>query len=239
MIQDWFEWNGVRCTAYGIHVTELPPVTVPEERVTFTDVPGLSGSLTTLEGENVYRDLTMTARCVIPDESRLPEITGWLRGGGQVTFANRPGGFYKARITNQIPFERIVRGRPNREFVVNFRCQPFWYVQGTSDLVVTTSGTRITNPGTVTSAPVIAVQGSGNVSLMIGAQLVMLNGLVSGTPIILDTVLQEAYSVTNGLTTSQNSKMTGDFFLLQPGYSTVSWSGSVTKVTITPHWRYL
>lgn len=39
-MNDWFEWNGKRCTEYGIHVLEQPPLTLPAERVTFTDVPG-------------------------------------------------------------------------------------------------------------------------------------------------------------------------------------------------------
>ena len=73
-MNDWFEWNGVRCTDYGIYVTEQPPPTIPEERVTFTEVPGRSGSLTTLEGDYVYEDMVLTATCVISDPERIPEI---------------------------------------------------------------------------------------------------------------------------------------------------------------------
>ena len=57
-MMDWFEWNGVRCTQYGIHVLEQPSITIPSERVTFTDVPGRSGSLTQLEGDDVYDDIS-------------------------------------------------------------------------------------------------------------------------------------------------------------------------------------
>ena len=117
----------MKCTDYGIYVTEQPPPTIPEERVTFTEVPGRSGSLTTLEGDYVYEDMVLTATCVISDPDRIPEIAGWLRGSGTVTFANRDGGFYYARIINQIPFEKILRGNPHRTFAVNFRCKPFWY----------------------------------------------------------------------------------------------------------------
>lgn len=92
-MNDWFEWNGRRCTEYGIHVTEQPPVTIPTERATFTNVPGRSGSLTTLEGDDVYDDLLLTASCFIADPARIPAIAAWLRGSGQVTFANRQGGF--------------------------------------------------------------------------------------------------------------------------------------------------
>ena len=86
-MNDWFEWNGKRCTEYGIHVSEQPPLTLPAERVTFTDVPGRSGSLTTLEGEDVYEDMVLTAQCFIQSSARVPEIAAWLRGSGTVTFA--------------------------------------------------------------------------------------------------------------------------------------------------------
>lgn len=105
-MNDWFEWNGVRFTQYGIHVLEQPPVTIPSERVTFTNVPGRSGSLTQLEGDDIYDDMVLTATCLIADPSRIQEIAAWLRGSGIVTFANRQGGFYHARIVNQISFER-------------------------------------------------------------------------------------------------------------------------------------
>ena len=64
-MNDWFEWNGKRCTEYGIHVLEQPPLTLPNERATFVDVPGRSGSLTVLEGDAVYDDLVLTAQCIV------------------------------------------------------------------------------------------------------------------------------------------------------------------------------
>ena len=73
-MNDWFEWNGKRCTEYGIRVSEQPSLTLPAERVTFTDVPGRSGSLTTLEGEDVYEDMVLTAQCFIQSGARVSEI---------------------------------------------------------------------------------------------------------------------------------------------------------------------
>ena len=113
-MNDWFSWNGKKCTEYGIHVLEQPPITIPAERATFTNVPGRPGSLTTLEGDDVYDDLILTAQCMISDPSRISDIAAYLKGSSTVTFANRPGGFYFARIVNQIPFEKILRGNPHR-----------------------------------------------------------------------------------------------------------------------------
>lgn len=238
-MQDWFEWNGVRSTEYGIYVTEQPPLTIPSERATFTNVPGRSGSLTTLEGEYVYDDLIMTATCVIADPSRIPEIAGWLRGSGTVTFANRDGGFYYARVTNQIPFEKILRGNPHRSFAVNFRCKPFWYDDDAPETVVQpTAGSSsgmltMNNPGSVPSEPIITVTGSGEITLFVDMTIVELSD-VNGE-ITIDSVLQEAYS---GLT-SMNSCMSGDFPTLPPGNSTISWTGNVTYLKVQPNWRYL
>lgn len=231
-MNDWFEWNGTRCTEYGIHVLEQPPITIPSERATFTNVPGRSGSLTTLEGDDVYDDLLLTATCLISAPSRILEIAAWLRGSGKVTFANRQGGFYDARIVNQISFEKILRGNPHRSFAVNFRCKPFWYAADVQPITLTTSGTFVNNPGSVTSEPVITVYGSGEITLMVGMTIVELDGITDS--ITLDTTLMEAYK---GVT-SMNSCMSGDFPMLLPGQNAVSWSGNVSKIVIQPNWRY-
>jgi hypothetical protein len=85
-MKDWFEWNGVRCTDHGIYVLEQPPPTIPKERVTYTDIPGRPGSLTTLEGDDVYEDVTLTAKCMVADPDVIPVLAGWLKGGVTVTW---------------------------------------------------------------------------------------------------------------------------------------------------------
>ena len=232
-MNDWFEWNGVRCTEYGIHVLEQPPLTVPSERATFTDVPGRSGSLTTLEGDDVYDDMVLTATCLIADPERIPEIAAWLKGSGKVSFANREGGFYYARVINQIPFEKVLRGNPHRSFSVNFRCKPFWYLSGVEPIVLTVSTGVFVNPGSIASEPVITAYGSGDITLMIGSQMVELKGIEGS--ITLNTGLQEAYSGT----TSMNSAVDGEFPTLPPGAVAYSWEGDVSRIEIQPNWRSL
>ncbi len=233
MANDWFDWNGARCTQYDMHVLTQPTLTRASERAVFTSVPGRSGTLTTLEGDDIYDDMILTATCMIANTNRLSEICGWLKGGGEVTFANRPNGFYKARIINQISFEKILRGNPHCSFAVNFRCQPFLYRKNVAAVEFTSSGGAISNPCSASSEPVITVYGNGEITLMIGLTVVELTD-VSGS-ITLDTPLMEAYS---GFT-SQNSRMNGEFPVLTPGINGVSWTGDVTKVVIAPNWREL
>ena len=53
--------------------------------------------------------------------------------------------------------------------------------------------------------------------------------------IVLNSVIQEAYQEETLL----NEKMDGEFPVLQPGNNLISWSGDVTRLVITPNWRYL
>ena len=95
----WFEWNGEKSTDYGIIVSQHPPLTIPSERSTQTNVPGRPGSLTTLEGEDVYDDMILSADCFIQDISRISEIAAWLKGSGKVTFIK-----HRVRVTAAVIF---------------------------------------------------------------------------------------------------------------------------------------
>ena len=100
-------------------------------------------------------------------------------------------------------------------------------------MTLTASTSTVTNPGSVYSEPVITVYGSGDITLMVGTDIVELEG-ISGS-ITLDSQIHEAYSGT----ASMNSAMSGEFPVLKPGQNAISWTGDVTKVEISPNWRYL
>ena len=232
-MNDWFEWNGKRCTEYGIHVSEQPPITLPNERATFTSVPGRPGTFTTLEGDDVYDDMILSATCFISDPSQIPAIAAWLRGNGTVTFANRQGGFYRARVTNQISFDKILRGNPHRSFVVNFRCQPFFYHEDAAGVTVTKSGTFIKNPGTVYAEPILEVTLTGDAEITMGGYLFELSG-VTGT-VKVDCEHMEVMQNY----TSKVSSMTGDFPRIPTTGAYVNWTGGVSSIKVTPNWRSL
>lgn len=230
--KDWFEWNGVRSTAYGIYVSEQPERTMPLERTSQITVPGRPGTLTKLEGEDVYGDILMTAQCVMKSGERLLEIMRWLKGAGKVTFANRPGGFYYARLANQIPFEKVMRGRENLNVALVFRCKPFWHVENEAVQVMTSGGT-IYNAGSVHAEPIITIEGSGDIELMVGENITIISGL--GGSITLDSENDEAY---NGAL-DMNGYVSGEFPRLAVGYNTIGWSGNVSRVTVKKNTRYL
>ena len=232
-MKDYIIWKGVNSRTVGITVTELPEIILPEERVTFTDVPGLSGSLAQTEGVDVYKDITLAVKCYCPDPApaAVAAIAAYFRRAGRLELPNRPDGYYEARVVNQIPFAKILRGNTPRTFTVNFRCKPFLHLYSGETEQTVSSGDFLHNPTGVQAKPLITITGSGDITLLVGTQIIQLNGIDGG--IILDSELQEAYW-DNAL---KNNCMTGEFPVLGEGDSAVSWTGgSVSEVKVTPRW---
>jgi phage-related protein len=232
-MRDYITWKGINSRTVGITVTELPEIILPEERVTFTDIPGLSGSLTQTEGTDVYKDITLAVKCYLssPTPQAVQAIAGFFRGSGRLELPSRPDGYYEARVVNQIQFAKILRGNTPRTFTVNFRCKPLLRLYSGETEQEVTSGSFLLNPTGVQANPLITVTGSGDITLLVGTRIIQLTGIENG--ITLDSELQEAY-YGNEL---KNTQMTGEFPVLGAGNTAVSWTGgSVTSVSVTPRW---
>ena len=232
-MNDHVIFKGTNSLDVGLIVTELPEILLPEERVTFTSVPGKSGTLTQREGDDVFNDVTLTVTCYIRrvTEEAVAAISAYFRGSGQLRLPNRPNGYYEATVVNQIPFSKILRGKAPRTFPVNFRCKPLFRLDaGDVPTPIAASGDFILNPTNIRSKPLIQLSGSGDITLMVGTQIIELTGIEDG--ISLDSEYQEAYSGEE----LQNDKMSGEFPVLVPGNNAITWTGTVTGVTITPRW---
>ena len=232
-MKDYIIWKGINSRTVGITVTDLPEIILPEERVTFTDVPGLSGSLAQTEGVDVYKDITLAVKCYCPDPTpaAVTAIAAYFRGAGRLELPNRPDGYYEARVVNQIPFAKILRGNAPRTFTVNFRCKPFLHLYSGETAQTITSGNFLLNTTGIQAKPLITITGSGDITLLVGTQIIELEVIEDG--IILDSELQEAY----WNDTLKNSCMTGEFPVLGEGNTAVSWTGgNVLSVSIIPRW---
>ena len=242
MAKDWFTWKGEKSTVYGIRVLQQPPIVLPMERVKYETVTGRAGSLAMVEGSYIYDDVQLPFECIMDNLEQLKAAAAWLQGSGRLEYPGRPGGWYNARIAQQISMEKILAAREHRQFTLTFRADPFFYLSSAQDLTTTAASFGIDNPGTVPSEPRITIYGSGSVGLTLGGQLVTLHGLDGG--IILDTELQDALSLDGA--ELLNDKMTGDFMTIPTGHSTLEWfedetstGGSVTRIDIMPRWRCL
>jgi len=240
-VLNWFSFKGKKSTDFGVRVELLPPITFAEERVKFETVSARSGSVTQTEGDAVFEDMVLTLECYIENINNLNAIASWLFGYGQLVLPNRPGGYYVGRVVGKIEMERVIKAHEARRFIVDFRVEPFFYLDDSPDIESTESTFWITNPGNVESVPCITVYGSGDILLSVAGQAVALAGLEDG--IILDGSIMDALSLDRSQL--MNNNVSGAFPTLPPWESAIAWManedngnpGTVTKIVITPRWR--
>lgn len=233
-MQPSITFNGISAASLGIVVTELPELLLAEERAEYTEVPGRNGAVRITQGEDIYKDITVPVKMFVYDTSKVREISAWLKGAGELRLSNRPGGYYKAAVVNQLPFEKIMAGKKPRSFTVNFRCNPCFYLNSGDTQILPQNGSYIENPTGFTALPIISIAGSGDITLMVGQTIVQLSDIEGG--ITIDSRIEEAYWTSQGATTLKNTQMTGEFPTLPAGRTAISWTGTTTRVEVKPGW---
>lgn len=237
---EWFEFAGIKSTDMGVRMMDPHVRGRGEWRGKSLTASGRSGDYWRTDG--AYETITIKRQLRVPG-SQLDSVAAWLTGSGRLRFSYQGDRAYDARISKAIEFKRTVPGTdPLFDCDVTFVLQPFARLYPEAEnIVITASGTAIPggNPGTAPSLPRVKITGSGDFSLTIGIETIFFSDVTDG--IIVDSERMDALSY-DGLTLA-NDHMGGTPFSIQPGYNVVSWmledGASISKVEITPRWRYI
>ena len=158
-------------------------------------------------------------------------IGDFTRYSGQIyKFKNNHMGTWNASDVDPIYYQ--INGFFDTAKII-FNCQPFMYEATDSVIVFTQDGT-LTNPGSADALPLIKVEGSGNVELDIAGEHIEIDGLTANDPVFIDSDAGYVYSESGTA-----KAMRGEFPTLPLGQSVVDLGTGVTKVTVTPHWRWV
>ncbi|MDU2265263.1 distal tail protein Dit [Clostridium celatum] len=219
---------------YGVYISKRPSIPSPKRRITNVVIPGKSSSLRF--DENTYEDITIAVECSIKDDilpNKIDEIKEWLLSYGEsdLVFSNQHNKKYIAQVVNVIDFTQVLKYIS--KFVIVFNCRPFKY-EVESDVIEMTAEGSVTNPGSISSEPIIKIFGSGDINLTINSEVIKLKEVTNH--IILDSVQQNCY---NEAIDNLNNKMTGEFPKFEIGENNISWIGSVSKMEVIPNWRWL
>ena len=118
---------------------------------------------------------------------------------------------------------------------LNFDCKPQRFLKtGELPIEVEKNGiSRIQNPTGFSSLPLIRVFGTSGGTLTIGDQEITISDF--GNEIVIDSEIQDVYLGT----TNKNSLvkfMDKGFPSLGVGETSISFTGGITKVEVTPRW---
>ena len=216
----------------GVAVSKMPSHKRAAMRYTEYYVKGRDGALHTDEG---LSNIELPATLVLLDaraETRQA-VNAWAMGQGKLITSDDPTKAYKAAVRREIKWQRQ---KGNRGYfdtaTVYFDCDPYMYEAHETEIAFTADG-NLNNPGTAEAIPTIKVEGSGNASFTIAGQAVTIRGMSSGVPVYLDCENGYVYAASGSMT------MVGEFPILPKGLSAVDLGSGVTKLTITPHWRWV
>lgn len=237
MAQSFFIWKGIDCRAMGVKTSGFAPIIRPEERVQHVNIPGRSGDLTLLEGENIYNSYIQTVTILARDSARIRKIYDWLRGSGYVTFSGEPDKKQPARIIGAVTLNKHSYNLDWWTGEVQFYCQPLKQRLRDETVYISSSGSEVKNFGDVTSRPNMAVVASGtSVTVAAGGKSLTVTGISNGTTFIIDSDAQEVYSADRSTLLTANSS--GEFPVLLPGANSVTGSGW-SEITIDRRERFL
>ena len=224
MALSYFIWNGIDCRNMGVKLSGPVPIIRPEERVQHVEIPGRSGDLTELEGEQIYNSYIQTVTIMVPGGYRVRDIYNWLKGSGYITFHGEPDRKQKARIVGAITLNKHSRNLDWWVGEVQFYCQPLKQKLTEDTVTVTSSGSTVMNAGDKRSRPKITAKASGSsMTITIGGKSLTITGLINGSEYIIDSEIME---VTNAAgTESLTANSTGEFPVLAPGANSVTGTG--------------
>lgn len=237
MGKSYFIWNGMDCRNMGVTLAGPVAIVRPEERVKHVEIPGRSGDLTQVEGENVYNSYIQTATIQVKGGYRVRDVYRWLRGAGYVTFSGEPDRRQPARIIGAITLDKHSHNLDTWVGEVQFYCQPLKELLREETVEITTSGTTIFNAGDVTEKPKIKLTASGgNATITIGGNTTLLLNLTSGVNYVLDSETQEMITLSGG--SSVTNLTVGEFPMIPVGSQAVTGTGW-SKLEITRRERFL
>lgn len=229
----WFKWNGVRSDERNIVINEAPQIIKPEERIQHVTIPGRSGELTLTEGNDIFSGYIQTVGIAVESAAYVPTVENWLKGAGVLTMSSQSGLEQNARVIGAVQMQKHSRNLDWWEGDVQFYCEPVKHAVDEQPISVTTSGATINNPGDMIAFPRIEITGSGTVTVMIGSRTLTIPNCVSGW--VIDS---ENEWILQG-SVPQGNVCSGDFPILEKGTNTITYTGSVTKLLVTPNIRYL
>jgi phage-related protein len=224
MGQSFFIWKNKDCRSMGVKLSGPAAIIRPEERVQHIEIPGRSGDLTQLQGENIYNSYIQTVTILVHGGYRARDVFDWLRGSGFVTFSGEPDKKQAARIIGAVTLDRHSYNLDWWSGEVQFYCQPLKEKLNDSSVTIASSGSSVRNSGDVEAKPLWKLTANDtSATVASGGKSLAVTGLTSGNVYYIDSDVMEVYNADRSAILTGNS--IGDFPVLAIGNNSVTGSG--------------
>ena len=204
------------------------------------EIEGRNGTLT--ERKGYYNNRNITIQCslkrkILEDfeqfSLRLEEVMNWLRVFNKdlILYLN-PNRTYKVKNISLGEIETDNAIFYNFEAI--FTCEPFSYILNEEIVKITTHNFNYYYKGTAHGEMKLIIYGTGNIQLTINDEVVQINNVTDN--VTLDSKLLICL---NSDGTNKSKEMIGNLKKKKKGINTISWTGNVTKIELTPRTAFI
>lgn len=231
-----FTFNSKKSSDLGLIVEKATINKTPARPYDLQKIPGRAGMLIVNssidELENVEITYTVGCKDISANRDAIAECLFGAPSYAKLVDSSETDCYRLAVCTSGQDWDEQILNFGTAKLV--FSCKPFRFLTSGDTKTTLTAAGQITNPTAYSSLPYIKITGSGNITLSIGGQAFPFLNI--GSYIECDSDLQMVYTGASGKSDRANFDT---FPELVPGDNTVSWTGTVSKVEIIPHWRRL
>lgn len=233
-----FTYDGINSRDYcELFVSGGGTFNAPERDIESISIQGRNGELTV--DKNRYKNITVSYEAWIAKNFKVNAMKArnWLcakPGYRRLEDDYHTDEYRMARFIGGINFETWASNGdiPVGDVTLEFDCMPQRWLKSGEQMIHLTASGPIINPTAMASKPLITVYGSGSTcTLTIGSASYTITNLNSD--LTLDSEIELAYKGT--LATLSPNSVT-KYPEIAPGLNTISWSGGITAVDITPRW---
>lgn len=265
----WIRFGSSTSIDRHVRVAEIAGIPSAEARGKAIEIPGRDGTLWLSDG--AYKDISVKVDMEVA-AAYYDAAAVWLSGSGNLILSpfstygynantgaleiSTPTYYYEARIVKGFEMKRGIFVNGCYRATVEFTCKPFRKLLNEPTITLTQPTASTNGNGNRTARPVITVNGSGNINLLVNGASVLMTGVNQSITIDCDAMM--AYKGDDNLSpqvTIMPHADTGEevWPTLNPGTNAVNWSvsaadtgstqqeaaaSSVTSVVIQPNWRW-
>lgn len=229
-------FNNICSEELGIIVVEGPPEVLAQEEYEEISIEGRNGTLIENKGTfpNIEKSFILTTIDIDQDINLMIEkVKKWLFDikDNKLLYSIEN----KYNIVKKVIIEEDIKTTFEEfgDFKVKFICEPFYYNLLEKNIIVTQKQTTIYNSGDFTSAPKIIIYGTGDLQITINDTTVQINNV--DERVLLDSKLFLCLDKDNN---NKSIDMIGNFPTLDVGENTITWTGNITKLEISPRIIY-
>ena len=235
-MRHYFIFDGMDSRDFGVYISGKNTFNGASRSQKSISIPGRNGDLTLDNGKFDNVKLTYPAFIVRDFSSNLSafrDLISTKKGFLRLEDSYHPDEYRIAKLTGAVEVETLNTLNAGN-FELTFDCYPQRFLKSGETQVMAIKGNAINNPTNQNAYPLLEIYDPG--TLTIGDIRIEIASF-HDTYINIDCFLQEAYK--DALSNSLNSYVSlpdGEFPYLKPGNTTITWTGSMYRVYVTPRW---